>query len=123
MRSSPSPKAAPLRVELLEVVPLVWRRVLVPDAHPAAVGGQVLRLELSVDLFLVDAELCQPLPRNFEEDDFLLFGEEIDFLDVRGLQQFAAQELGVAAQFRQRIAVAGNGQEDAEDIAEIIDHH
>lgn len=28
---SSSPKAVPLRIELLEVVPLVWRRVLVPD--------------------------------------------------------------------------------------------
>lgn len=27
----PSSKAVPLRIELLEVVPLVWRRVLVPD--------------------------------------------------------------------------------------------
>jgi len=27
----PTPKSVPLRIELLEVVPLVWRRVLVPD--------------------------------------------------------------------------------------------
>src|SRR2546421_9916067 len=27
----PTPKSVALRIELLEVVPLVWRRVLVPD--------------------------------------------------------------------------------------------
>ena len=73
-------------------------------------------------MLLVDAELRQPLPRDFEEDDFLLGGEELDLLDVRQ-EQLAAQELGVAAQFREREAVAGNGQEDAVDVAEIVDHH
>ena len=57
-----------------------------------------LRLELAVDLLLVDAELRQPLPRDFEEDDFLLLAEQLDLLDVRHQQQLAAQELGVAAQ-------------------------
>ena len=72
----------------------------VADAHAAAVGGDVPRLELAVDLLLVDAELRQPLPRDFQEDDFLLLAEEIDFLDVLHQQQLAAEELGVAAQFR-----------------------
>jgi hypothetical protein len=31
MTKPPTPKAVALRIELLEVVPLVWRRVLVPD--------------------------------------------------------------------------------------------
>ena len=56
----------------------IERDVLVADAHAAAVGGDVPRLELAVDLLLVDAELRQPLPRDFEEDDFLLFAEELD---------------------------------------------
>ena len=101
----------------------IERDVLVADAHAAAVGGDVPLLELGVDLLLVDAELRQPLPRDFEEDDFLLRGEELDALDVLHQQQLAAQELGVAAQLRERVAVAGNGQEDAEDVAEIVDHH
>jgi hypothetical protein len=45
--------------------------VLVADAHTAAVGGDVPRLELAVDLLLIDAELRQPLPRDFEDNDFL----------------------------------------------------
>ena len=101
----------------------IERDVLIADAHAAAVGGDVPRLQLGVDLLLVDAELRQPLPRDFEEDDFLLGGEELDLLDVRHQQQLAAQELGVAAQLRERVAVAGNGQEDAVDVAEIVDHH
>ena len=56
----------------------IERDVLVADAHAAAVGGDVSRLQLGVDLLLVDAELRQPLPRDFEEDDFLLLGEELD---------------------------------------------
>ena len=95
----------------------------VADAHAAAVGGDVLRLQLAVDLLLVDAELRQPLPRDFEEDDFLLFAEEFDLLDVRHQQQLAAQELDVAAQFGLRVAVAGDRQEDAVHVAEIVDHH
>ena len=101
----------------------IERDVLVADAHAAAVGGDVPRLELGVDLLLVDAELRQPLPRDFQEDDFLLFAEELDALDVRHQQQLAAQELGVAAQLGERVAVAGDGQEDAVDVAEIVDHH
>jgi hypothetical protein len=31
MTKPPTPKAVALRIELLEVAPLVWRRVLVPD--------------------------------------------------------------------------------------------
>ena len=31
MTKPPTPKAVALRIELLEVVPLVWRRVLVSD--------------------------------------------------------------------------------------------
>ena len=74
--------------------------LIVADAHAAAVGGDVPRLELAVDLLLVDAELRQPLPRDFEEDDFLLFAEELDALDARHQEQLAAQELDVAAQLR-----------------------
>ena len=50
----------------------IERDVLVADADAAAVGGDVLRLQLGVDLLLVDAELREPLPRDFEEHDFLL---------------------------------------------------
>ena len=73
-------------------------RYVVADADASAVGGDVPRLQLAVDLLLVDAELGQPLPRDLEEDDFLLLGEEVDLLDVRHRLQLAAQELGVAPQ-------------------------
>ena len=101
----------------------IERDVLISDAHEAAVGGLVPRLEVAVDLLLVDAELRQPLPRDFEEDDFLLGTEELDLVDVRSQEQLAAHELGVAAQFREREAITSNGQEDAVDVAEIVDHH
>ena len=71
----------------------------IADAHAAAVGGDVLRLKLGVDLLFVDAELRQALPRDFEKDDLLLFAEEIDLLHILHEQQLAAQELDVAAQF------------------------
>src|SRR5262245_65739047 len=99
------------------------RDVLISDTHVAAVGGHVPRLEVTVDLLLVDAELRQPLPRDFEEDNFLLGAEELDLLDVWNQEQLAAHELGVAAQFCEREAFTGNGQEDAVDVAEIVDHH
>src|SRR5262249_27439862 len=81
------------------------------------------RLEVAIDLLLVDAELRQPLPRDFEEDDFLLGAEELDLLDVWNQEQLAAHELGVAAQFREREAITSNGQEDAVDVAKVVDHH
>ena len=43
MTGSPSTKAVPLRIELLEVVPLVWRRVLVPDQWKLASLHQYLQ--------------------------------------------------------------------------------
>ena len=61
----------------------IERDVLISDAHAPAVGGDVPRLQVAVNLLLVDAELCQPLPRDFQENDFPLGGEELDFLDVR----------------------------------------
>src|SRR5262249_12752122 len=61
--------------------------------------------------------------RDLQEDDFLLLAEQFDALDARHLEQFATQELDVAAQLRERVAVAGDGQEDAEHVAEVIDHH
>jgi hypothetical protein len=39
----PTPKVAALRIELLEVVPLVWRRVLVPDQWTLASLHQYLQ--------------------------------------------------------------------------------
>ena len=100
----------------------IERDVLVSDAHATAIGGDVPRLELAVDLLFVDAELRQPLPRDLEEDLLLLFAEQIDLLDVAHQQQLAAQELRVAAKLRLRVALAGNRQEDAVNVAEIVDH-
>ena len=96
--------------------------MLVADAYAAAVSDDIFRLELAVDLFLIDAELCQPLPRDFEEDDLLLFAEQIDFLDVAHQEQLAAKELGVAAKFGLREAFTGDRQEDAVNVAEIVDY-
>ncbi len=107
----------------LELAFRIDRDVLVANAHTAAVGSDVFRLQLAVDLLFVNPELREPLPRDFKEDDFLLFAEELDFLDIRHQEHFAAQEIGVAAQFRLRVALAGNGQEDAVDVAKIVDHH
>ena len=97
--------------------------MFVADAHAAAIGDDVLRLKLAVDLLFVDAKLRQALPRNFEEDHLLLLAEQIHLLDVRHQQQLAAQELGVAAKLGLREPLAGNRQEDAVNVAEIVDHH
>ena len=43
MTEPPRPKAVPLRIELLEVVPLVWRRVLVGDHWTLASLHQYLQ--------------------------------------------------------------------------------
>ena len=43
MTRPPRPKAVPLRIELLEVVPLVWRRVLVPGQWMLASLHQYLQ--------------------------------------------------------------------------------
>lgn len=43
MARQPTPKTAALRIELLEVVPLVWRRVLVPDRWTLASLHQYLQ--------------------------------------------------------------------------------
>lgn len=43
MTGSPSTKAVALRIELLEVVPVVWRRVLVPDRWKLASLHQYLQ--------------------------------------------------------------------------------
>ena len=43
MTEPPRPKAVPLRIELLEVVPLVWRRVLVPHQWTLASLHQYLQ--------------------------------------------------------------------------------
>src|SRR5262249_1073866 len=74
-------------------------------------------------LLLIDAELRQPWSRDFQENGLLLRPEELDTLDARDQQHFAAEELGVATDFRKRGSVARNSQEDAEDVSEIVDNH
>ena len=101
----------------------IERDVLVADADAAAVGGDVPLLELAVDQLLVEAQLRQPLPRDFEEDDLPLLAKERDALDARHLEKFAAQKLDVAAQLREREALARHGEEDAIHVAEIVDDH
>jgi hypothetical protein len=83
--------------------------MFVADTHPTTVGGDVPGLELRVDLVLVDAELRQPLPRDFQEDSFLLCSEQFDTLNARNQQHLATQELGVAAQLRERVTFAADG--------------
>src|SRR5262249_39502785 len=61
----------------------VERRILRSDADTPAVGGNVLRLQLGVDLLLIDAELRQPRSRDFQENGLLLRAEELDTLDAR----------------------------------------
>jgi hypothetical protein len=93
------------------------------DAHAAAVHDDVLGLQLPVDLVLVDAELSQPLPRDFGVDHFLLFGKEIDLLHILHGLKLPAQELGIAAELRKRVPLAADRQEDAVDVAEVIHDH
>src|SRR5262249_16417707 len=100
----------------------VERRILRPDADPPAIGGDVLRLELRVDLLLIYAELRQPWSRDFQENGLLLRAEELDTLNARDEEEFGAEKLGVAAEFRKRISVSRNSQEDAEDVSEIVDN-
>src|SRR5262245_14488931 len=65
----------------------VQRNVLVADTHAPAVGGDVSCLKLAVNLLFIDAKLRQPLPRDFEEGNLVLGGEEFDALDVLYQQQ------------------------------------
>ncbi len=97
--------------------------VLFADAHPPAVGGDVARLQLGVDLLLVDAEAREPLTGHLEVDHFLLLGEQVDLLDVLDPLQLAPQKLDVAAQLGIAVAIPGDREEDAVDVAEIVDDH
>ena len=96
--------------------------VLVTDPHPAAVGGDVLRLQLVVDLLFANPEAGEALPRNLQVDDLLLVAKQIDLVDPPDEQHLAAEKLRIAAQFGFREPVAGDRQENAVNVAEIVHH-
>ena len=95
--------------------------VTVADADAPAVGRNVLFAQLGVDFFLVETELGEAAAGDLEKDHLLLSGEENDALDHGHAEQFAAQEVRVAAQFGRRVALAGQREENPEDVAEVVD--
>src|SRR5262249_46724571 len=101
----------------------VERDVPVADADAAAVGRDVPLLQLAVNLLFADAELCQTLPGKLEVNDLLWLGEQLDLLDVGHQEQLAAEEVGVAPQLVLCEAVTGDGEEDAVDVAEVVQDH
>ena len=101
----------------------VDRNVLVAHADAAAVGGDIPFLEFAVDHLLIETQLRQPLTRDFEKDDFALFAKERDAFHSGHLEQLAAEELPIAAQFGKGESVARDGEENAINIPEIVHHH
>src|SRR5271166_3761023 len=101
----------------------IERGIFCANAHPSAVGDDVFRLELGVDLIFIDPELREALPRDFEENRLLLLGKKIDFLHILHRLKLAAEELGVAAELGEREARSGNREKDTVDVPEIVDHH
>ena len=70
----------------------------IAHTNSAAVDGDIFRLQLAVDLLFGNAKLRQPLPREFQEHDFLLLSPELDFFHVGHREQFAPQKIGIPAQ-------------------------
>jgi hypothetical protein len=97
--------------------------MLLTHANPTAVRGNIAILQLTIDLFFIDAKLCQALSRYLKKHRLLLLGEKLNALDAWDQQQLAAQKFHVSLQFRQRVTVSRHGQKNAEHIAEIIHHH
>ena len=65
----------------------------------------------------------EALPRDLQVDQFLLLAEEVDLFHVGRQQQLATKKFGVTPELLLRVALAGDRQEDAIDVAQGVDDH
>ena len=80
----------------------------------------ILRLQRGDDRTGVEAERRDLPGRKFQEDLFILRAENVDLADIRDRQDFCANVLDPIAQLPLAQAVAGEGVDVAEDVAEAV---
>ena len=68
----------------------------------------------------VDAEICEFLDRELDEDPLVLRADDLDLRDVGHEKQTRADLLDLVAQFATREAVRGEAVDDAERVAEAV---
>ena len=88
--------------------------------HGAGRHHGVLRRQRLADSLRIEAQRCQLLLRQLDEDAVVLDADEVDLGDVLQLQQALARRLDMIAQLGMREAVRGESVDGAEDIAELV---
>ncbi len=83
-------------------------------------GHQVLGGKGLVNVLLGYAEVGHFFPAHLHVDGLGLDAIEHDALDALGMQQFPLEKLGVFVKLLVGVPFAGDGREDAVDIAEIV---
>ncbi len=105
------------------------RREVARDANAHAVGRRlveagrghrVLLLQRVDDRQRIEPERRQLGVRDLDVDLFFLDADQLDFLDVGHLPQFAGDAIGLVAQRGEIEAVAGQGIDGDEGFAELV---
>ena len=68
----------------------------VSNPQAPSIGSDILCLKLAIDLFLVDAQLRQPLPGNLQENNFLLLAEQVHLALAGDVETLGPRRLIVA---------------------------
>ena len=71
----------------------------------------------------MDSQLGHAIPIGFDIDGLGALSPELDFRHVLNEQQFTAQHLGDFFEFRCRVVIAVNSQEDTPHIAVVVVDH
>ena len=94
--------------------------VLGSQSHVAGGHGHVFLLKRAKDDPLRNPQLGHLLTRRLDIDDLRLHAVEGDPFDVLNQQQLALEQVGELLQLGVGVAVAGQGEVDAVDVAEIV---
>ena len=81
---------------------------------------RVLRLQRLLDQARVQAQCGELGGRHFDPDALVLHADQIDLGHVRHPAQLQRDGVGLTAQFGQRVAITGQGEDIAEGVAEFV---
>ena len=91
--------------------------------HVARRADDVLRAQRGVHLVQRNPELGRAGPRDLHEQRLVALAQQRDPRHAGHKHQLPPQEVGVVVKLPRRVAVAGDGVEEREHIAEITHHH
>ena len=96
------------------------RDPFVAGLHDAGRADGVLRLQRGDQVAAVDAQSCELLGRELDEDLLVLGADDLDLRHVGHAQQPRADVLDIVAQLAVGEAVGGEAVDDPEGVAELV---